>query len=915
MKKIISSEVLVAFSRCPRLAYLLLCTKKKGNPNEYVRILQQQMITNQRQYISALKLKNPDIQPYTAKCLNNGSDFLVNATLQAEGLEAGCGLLTRVKGSSALGRYGYEPTIFVGTYTVYKEQRLEVMFIGHILEKILKKPPITGRIIKMDGRSLKVTLKDSSKALIPLLEPLQGWVNDTSPEAPPIILNKHCPMCSFQSLCKNISEQEDNLSLLDRVTPKVVRKYERKGIFTIKQLSYLYRPRKSRKRGRNQLKIAHKIELQALAIRTGKIYLKELPGLTRQPVELFLDIEGVPDLQLYYLIGLLVCEAGNSTYYSFWADITKDEGQIWQQFLEKMNHYPCAPIYHYGSYEPRAIAKLARRYETNIEGLEKRLCNINNHIYGKVYFPVRSNSLKEIGKFIGATWTSPDASGLQSLVWRYYWDVTRNVRYQERLLTYNKEDCQALKLLSDKLSKIKQSADKLSDVDFTDQPKRHATENRKLVHSQFDTILIFAHTSYDKRKIQFRKEKKEKNEENKEKKVSGAKKGYHGHRKKKLKPTKIIQVPQRKHCPKCENELLRPTRRISKRLIINVILMGTGIKKNTIEYIGVKGHCPKCHRYYLPAGITKYHKNQLYDHGFKAWITYQRIALRQSYGSIIESLEEQFKEKVPVSRVQFTINNLGKYYKGTEKSSLQHILESPFIHADETVINIKGVDQYVWVFTDGKYVIFQKTKTREATIVHEFLTDYNGILVSDFYPGYDSVRCRQQKCWVHLIRDLNNDLWFEPFDSEFEVFVMEIRNMFIPIMEAVKKYGLKKRNLKKFKNQVNKFYTKAIIDKQYKSEVTLKYQKRFIRYNESLFTFLEQDGIPWHNNTAENAIRHLAIQRDISTYFSESVIHDYLRLLGIRQTCRFQDKSFFKFLFSGETDIDQFERSKRSRRT
>ena len=64
-----------------------------------------------------------------------------------------------------------------------------------------------------------------------------------------------------------------------------------------------------------------------------------------------------------------------------------------------------------------------------------------------------------------------------------------------------------------------------------------------------------------------------------------------------------------------------------------------------------------------------------------------------------------------------------------------------------------------WVFTDGKYVSFKLTATREATLVHEFLRNYKGILISDFYPGYDAVRCRQQKCWVHLIRDLNDDLW------------------------------------------------------------------------------------------------------------------------------------------------------------
>ena len=58
------------------------------------------------------------------------------------------------------------------------------------------------------------------------------------------------------------------------------------------------------------------------------------------------------------------------------------------------------------------------------------MINVNAFIFGRVYFPLRSNALKEIGKFIGATWTSPKASGLQSLVWRHHWDKTRSFNFQ-----------------------------------------------------------------------------------------------------------------------------------------------------------------------------------------------------------------------------------------------------------------------------------------------------------------------------------------------------------------------------------------------------------------------------------------------------------------------------------------------------
>lgn len=721
MSKIISTEVLVAYSQCPRKAYLLLCTTQKGNPHEYARILQQQKRANQHQYISSLKQKDSDVQSYTEKGLTNRCNFLVEATLQVDALEADCGLLVKVKASSTLGRYSYEPTVFTGTHTVTKEQRLQLMFAGYVLGQMQKKQPATGRIIRMGGKSTKVKLEDSGKTLSPLLEPLWEWVNDASPEAPPVILNKNCSLCQFRSACRTKAEQEDNLSLLDRVTPKVIRQYEKKGIFTVKQLSYLYKPRKRKKRAKNPPKPTHKIELQALAIRTEKIYLQELPELTRQPVELFLDLEGVPDRGLYYLIGLLVYEGKTTVYHSFWADRDQDEETMWRQFLEKVNHYPDAPIYHYGSYEPRAIATLARRYETDSESLIKRLVNVNSYIYGKVYFPVRSNGLKVIGEFIGATWTSPEASGLQSLVWRHCWDETQKLKYQELLVTYNEEDCQALKTLTDELSKIKHSANTLSEVDFADHPKKQLSTAGQEVHSQFKEMLKFAHTNYDKAKIKFHVD------ENKPISEKVERRSRHTKKRKRPKAHKIVKVSQRETCPIHKNEPLFLTKRTSQRLVTDLILTSNSIKKTITQYLGVKEYCPKCKMYYVPPEILKYEKVQRYGHGFKAWIVYHRVALRLSYGSLVETMKEHFNQEIHISILPHFFKNMAMYYTNTSEQIAQCMLESPFIHADETLINIKGFNQYVWIFTDGTYVVFKLTETREASIVNDVLGNYDGI--------------------------------------------------------------------------------------------------------------------------------------------------------------------------------------------
>jgi len=256
---------------------------------------------------------------------------------------------------------------------------------------------------------------------------------------------------------------------------------------------------------------------------------------------------------------------------------------------------------------------------------------------------------------------------------------------------------------------------------------------------------------------------------------------------------------------------------------------------------------------------------------------------------------------------------LAKDYSCTETLLIKTILASPFIHADETGISIRGSRHYVWVITNGTHVVFQLTETRETTLLRKTLKGYEGVLISDFYPGFDSIECRQQKCLGHLIRDINDDLWKNPFNQEYESFVAAVRNFLVPLFEDVQRFGLKARFLKKHLKAVNRFYKQNIDGTQHRCEIVQKYQKRFVRYRDSLFLFLTEDGIPWNNNMAERALRHIAIQRKISGSFFKSGATNYLKLLGILQTCRFQDKSFLKFLLSGERDVDKYKERKRRR--
>jgi predicted RecB family nuclease len=913
--KSITTELAVAYSLCPRKGYLLLCGKEKGSIHEYVQILEEKKNHSKAKYLTKLEQEYTDVNSFESVGFANKSQYLTNALLNNNTVQACCDLLTKVSTYSSLGHYSYEPTIFIGTNKVNTEHKLALYFTAHVLEQVQDKAPTMGFIVDVSGKPHKVKLAEETQVLPAVLKPLREWLAKKLIEEPPALLNKHCALCQFRNPCRTKAEQENNLSLLNGTTPKIIRKYEKKGIFTVKQLSYIFKPRKRKRRAKNPPSVIHDLELQALAIREQKIYIQELPKIGQKPIKLFLDIEGIPDQNTYYLFGLMVCEGEVITYHSFWANTLDDEGKIWRQFLAKVSEYPDAPIYHYGNYELKAFRQLAKRYDTAVEQLSKRLNNLNSYIYGKIYFPVYSNGLKELGGIIGAKWSSPDASGLQSLIWRHQWEEKQDADFQDILIQYNQDDCQALRSLLDSLLEITRESEDSDNIVHIDKYKEKRTPVQEKISGQFKEIFKLAHFEYNQKKISFRQSEELSEEERIAKRKENSRNARKGQQKKylerKRKAQRKIQVPNGEACPKCNHRPLKRTNAISKRYIIDLILMKSGMRKVITEYSGFQGYCSKCQRNQIPPEIRKYGIKQAYGHGIGAWVIYQRVELRLSYENIVKSIKEQFNENIGSSSFIDLINRFAVYYAGTKELILSNLLRSAFIHADETRANIRGENWYVWVFTDGVNTIYQLHRSREGEIARAFFADYKGVVISDFYAGYDSVECEKQKCWIHLIRDLNNDLKENPFDTELEELIISIRNLIVPIMEAVIEFGLKTRHLRKFEKHVDKFYKDNIENKIFKSDIAQRYQKRFARYRVSLFLFIRKDGIPWHNNTAEHAIKHFAKQRDTSGPMFESVSHDYLTLLSIHQTCCNHKKSFLQFLFSEEKDLYAFNRYKR----
>ena len=159
-----------------------------------------------------------------------------------------------------------------------------------------------------------------------------------------------------------------------------------------------------------------------------------------------------------------------------------------------------------------------------------------------------------------------------------------------------------------------------------------------------------------------------------------------------------------------------------------------------------------------------------------------------------------------------------------------------------------------------------------------------------------------------MVRDLNDDLAKHPFDEELKEMTGRFAGLLQAVVGTIDRYGLTKYHLHKHKKDVDTFYAEGSAA-AYQSEISRHYHRRFLKYRDKLFTFLDHDGVPWNNNNAENAIKRFVSRRKVlggTGAFSESGFRDYLLLLSIYQTLRYRNISFWEFLLSGETDIGAF---------
>ena len=403
----ISNEVIDSFLKCDYKSYLQF-KNSIGSKTEYEQLEDELRELYRNQYYKKLRA-NPENQILSLDDLpktiqTEKKAFVIAPTWQSNQFQISFDALELVPSNSSSGKVTYIPISISPQDKVSKLEKLSFVIKCLILKDHSISPEF-GKIIY--GRDLKSTKIKISSYLQEARKKLKELINTVnSSEAPRFFQNKYCKTCEFQDACKTKLIEADDLSLLGNISKKEVLKKNNRGIFSIYQLSYTFRPRKKSKKKKASPKSQRFLwELKALALREKRTYIQDIPQLPESKTEIYLDFEGLPDEGFVYLIGMVIKKDESERCLSFWANSQAEEENIFKQLFDTLSEVGEYTIYHYGSYEIRALKRISTHlddsYKAEVNKILKNCINLLSFFTSMVYPPTYTNELKDIAGFLG----------------------------------------------------------------------------------------------------------------------------------------------------------------------------------------------------------------------------------------------------------------------------------------------------------------------------------------------------------------------------------------------------------------------------------------------------------------------------------------------------------------------------------
>lgn len=377
------------------------------------------------------------------------------------------------------------------------------------------------------------------------------------------------------------------------------------------------------------------------------------------------------------------------------------------------------------------------------------------------------------------------------------------------------------------------------------------------------------------------------------------KKRVQGYARRRDYPTHVVKHAY-SSCPDCKGTLYQGWLQ-KKRQVIDIPLSCATITEHQV----FENWCDKCKKKVAPP--LDLSSEVLGNHRVSLKLMSYIATLREKERKPIQVIQEHLKHFYnlnlsigEITEICHTVATKGlPLYENIEET----IQEASVVHADETGWREEGVNGYIWNFNTPETRYLTYRKTRAKTVVQEVVgTEFEGVLVSDFYASYNTHLGFHQRCWVHLVRDIKKLTDEYPNNKSLK----QWSNNVLKLYKKAKNYSgpdpqshpdVQSQRRQRWRDEGVFREQLLLLCKPYLSkEAPMKTLcQRIDKYQDELFLFIADPRVPSDNNSAERSLRHSVISRKISggTRSSKGSRTKFI-LASLFGTWRLQNKNPFQ---------------------
>ncbi|MCA9987965.1 MAG: IS66 family transposase [Anaerolineales bacterium] len=317
-------------------------------------------------------------------------------------------------------------------------------------------------------------------------------------------------------------------------------------------------------------------------------------------------------------------------------------------------------------------------------------------------------------------------------------------------------------------------------------------------------------------------------------------------------------------CPDCGHELAKQ-KESYRRQVVDII---EPAPVEVVEHRVEAGWCPQCRCWQRP--VVNFATGQGQGRlgvRIRGLVGYLRSVLRLPYRQIQQYLATVHRLKVSVGELVNLNRQLAMTSAAERNGLLAEARGSPHLHMDETGWREDGQNGYIWcLVTDEPQAVryYEYHQSRAGRVAGAMLgEEFRGVLVTDFYGGYNQYEGRHQRCWVHLLRDLATLREEQWDDAAIVAWCVGVKNLYHEArqlaqadLSAADRQAMV-THLVEMTRQFGLLYAQE-------AHACRPLAKRLIRHMTELYQFVSQPTLSADNNLAERALRPLVVQRKVS---------------------------------------------------